>query len=428
MNLKKIKSFLFKNRFVLIFLGILTAGMFLRFYRIGETQNFGWDQARDAWRVRDIIVKHIWVLNGPRTGVGHFELGPLWFYLLVPFYWLTGLDPMGANYLNIIVNIFNFVAIFWVTKKIYDNYAASFVTLIYATSRYLFEINRVSWNVSPVPGVAALIFYGIYQVVLKKNYRFVPVVAFLTGLFFHLHFAIVFLPFIIILSFVFAHDKIKVIKYGLLSLPLFLIWFIPTVLYDLQTKGSNLNTFNSFLKYYFIPGFHLRFFIYRLHDAFIQFQMILSLPNIKVLEYIIPAVFFVLVIFEKDKKQRLLGYLISLWFLVPAVGYTFYAGSTSEYYMLLNAPMVLYVLVYLQRKLLKLKFRPIVLTLLTAVWAFFIYYNTAYVLTHPKNEGLLKQEKEVRESIKNGDKIGFNEGDIKAYLYQIWVDDKKGKY
>ena len=77
---------------------IVLIGMYLRFYKIEYIQSFGWDQGRDAWLVRDIINGKI-VLNGPRTGIGHFHLGPLWYYLLVPFYLLTNLDPVGAIYL-----------------------------------------------------------------------------------------------------------------------------------------------------------------------------------------------------------------------------------------------------------------------------------------------------------------------------------------
>ena len=202
------KDFFNKHKYSIAFILILLVGMYLRFYRIGYVQSFGWDQARDAWKVRDIIKGQI-VLNGPRTGIGHFHLGPLWYYLLIPFYYFSRLDPGSANYLNMIVNIFNFVAIFVVTKHLFDKNVALFVSLIYVANKYLIEINRTPWNVSPIPGVAILLFYGIYKTVYEKKYQWIPVIAFLTGLFLHLHFSVVFLPLIIILSLVLVKDKKK---------------------------------------------------------------------------------------------------------------------------------------------------------------------------------------------------------------------------
>ncbi|EKE15335.1 MAG: hypothetical protein ACD_12C00064G0001 [uncultured bacterium] len=422
--MNKFFGFIKKHKFILLFLLIVLVGMYLRFYRIESVQSFGWDQGRDAWKTRDIIKGQI-VLNGPRTGVGHFHLGSIWYYMLVPFYLLTNLDPVGAIYLNIIVNLFNFVAIFFVTKKIYGENSALFVTFIYATNKYLIEINRTAWNVSPIPGVAALIFYSIYKIVYENKYKWIFVLSFLTGFFFHLHFSVVFLPLIILASFILAKDKKKVFVYGLMSLPLLIIWLIPSVIYDIQSKNTNTILFNNFLKDYFIDGFHLRFFLYRIHDAFIQFQMILSLPRTySFIKFIIPGIFLVTLIFEQVKKQKILGYLIFLWFVVPAFGYSFYGGTTSEYYMLMNSLLVVYIVYYLQNKLLKLKFKPTIY-LLIVFWSIFTYFQTKDLWIKNQNNGLVRQKEKVRENIRLNNKISFNEGDIKAYLWQIWAEDKK---
>lgn len=424
MKIKKLANFINKNKFNLIFLLIVLIGMYLRFYKINDYKTFGWDQARDAWKVRDIIKGQI-VLIGPRTGVGQFHLGPFWYYLLAPFYLLTGMDPNAANYLNMLVNLFNFVVIFVVTKKIYDKNIALFVSFFYAINRYLIELNRVPWNVSLVPGVALLIFYTIYKIVYEKKYKWILILSFLVGLFFHLHFSVVFLPLIILSSFILAKDKKRVLTWIIISLPLLLVWFIPNILYDIQTKNNNLRLFNNFLKDYLIRGFHFRFFLYRLNDAFIQFKAILSLPNTyKFLKFVIPAAFSIVVFFDKDKKQKILGYLILLWFLVPAIGYSFYGGLTSEYYMLMNSILVIYILAYLQRRILQIKFKQIIL-LSTIFWIFFIYVQTKDLWIKTPDRGLDVQKEYVRSRMRDNNKIQYKEGEIESYLWQIWVEDKK---
>ena len=324
-----------------------------------------------------------------------------------------------------IMNLFNFIVIFNVSRKIYGDRAGLFITFLYATNNYLIKINRTAWNVSPIPGVAALIFYGLYKVVYEKKYKWLLVISSLTGLFLHLHFAVVFLPLIIILSLVLVKDKKKALIWGIASLPLLFIWLIPNILYDLKSKNNNTNLFINFLKDYFINGFHFRFFLIRIHDAFIQFQTILSLPMAyKFLKFIIPIIYLLTLLFEKNKKQRILGYLISLWFLVPAFGYSFYGGATSEYYMLMNSLLVIYIVYYLQTKLLNLKFKPMIL-LLIIFWSIFTYSQLKEFLNQNYSKGFIKQKDEVRERIKQNNKINFDEGDIKAYLWHIWVEDKK---
>lgn len=426
MNIKKLMDFIKKNKFNLTFVLIVMVGIYLRFYKIDTFRTFGWDQARDAWKVRDIIKGQL-VLTGPRTGVGQFHLGPFWYYLLTPFYLLTGMNPEAANYLNILVNIFNFIAIFIITKKIYDKKTALFVSFIYATNRYLVEINRVPWNVSLVPGIALLIFYGLYEVVYEKKYKWIFGISFLAGLFFHLHFSAVFLPLIIILSLVLAKNKKRTLIYCLLSLPLFLIWFMPSIAYDLLSKNNNLHLFNNFLKDYLIKGFHFRFFLYRLNDAFIQFQAVLSLPSVyKYSKFVIPTIFAFIVFFDKDKKQKILGYLIMLWFMVPAFGYSFYGGLTSEYYMLMNSVLVIYILAYLQKRILRIKFKQILL-LSIIFWVGFTYFQSKDLWIKIPDRGLIDQKKEVQKRIRQNEKIEYKEGEIESYLWQVWVEDKKIK-
>lgn len=412
-----------KKYWFLVFILIVGVGMYLRFYRIESIQEFGWDQARDAWKTRDIVMGKT-ILNGPRTGIGHMELGPLWYYLLAPFYYFMKLDPMAANYLNFVVNIFNFISIFWVMEKIFDKKTALFVILFYATNSYLIQINRVAWNVSPVPGVAILIFYSIYKVVYEKNYKWIFLVSFLTGLFFHLHFSFVFLPLIILLSFVLVKDKIKTILYSLASAPLFFIWFIPTLLYEIQSKNSNINSFLNFGKDYLIKEFHLRFFIYRLYDSFIQFETVLTLPKInRYLVLIVPAIYLFFLIFEKDKKKKIFGYLMMLWFVVPSFIYSFYGGTTSEYYMLMTSVFVIYIIWYFFTKIINFKLKSLIF-LLILISVSFIYLQTkGQWVKKEKNNSLKYQKLFVRERIKENNKINFNEGDIKSYLWHIWVED-----
>ena len=428
-SIKQIRHFIRKHYVPLAFFGLLLIGLYLRFWNIENTTEFGWDQARDAWKVRDILMGTI-VFDGPRTGIGHFNLGPIWYYYLAPFYFLTRLDPIAAQYGNILVYFFNFVVFAWVSSKIFGFKSAILATYIFTISGELIAMGKTPWNVSPVLGVSVLIFYCIHEIVLHKKYVFMLPLMFLTGLFLHLHFAVVFLPPIIMCSMIFAKDKRKVIYYGLLGLPLLLVWAIPLMLLEIQWKGDNSNWFRNFLSNYLIEGFHFRFFMLRIHDAFIQYERILSIPHSMAWGKFVVPLIFVLVCATERGKVLIRNYLMFLWFLIPAVIYSFYSGTTSEYYVLLNAPIVIYTTVYLVQKLFTIKQIPryVLFILLALTLGYYTYRTSGNQWIKPAYGGLAKQKDETRKCVQAGCVKEYNIGFIDSYLYSIWTDPKFKNY
>ncbi len=422
---EKLGHFLRKYHITIAFALLLLIGFYLRFWNIENTFEYGWDQARDAWKVRDILSGSL-VLNGPRTGIGHFHLGSAWYYYLAPFYFLTRLDPIAAQYGNMLVCLFNCIVFFWVTKRIWGPKFALLSTYFFTISGYLITINKTAWNVSPVLGVSTLIFFCLHEIVMHRKYKLLVPLMFLTGLFIHLHFAFVFLPSIIFFSLLFAKDKKKIIQWGVVGLPLFLVMAIPLVFLDIEWKGGNTNLFQSFLKDYLIDGFHLRFFLIRIHDAFIQYQQILSIPHtVSWGKFVVPTIFTLVTLTERGQILKR-NILLMIWFLVPAVVYSFYAGTTSEYYVLLNAPMVIYTLVYLIQKLMRVRgvWGVGITCGVAALLVFYGMRNSYDYWIKPSYGGLAKQKDETRNCIKAGCKKEYNEGFIDSYLYSIWTDPK----
>lgn len=407
------------------FTALLLVGMYLRFWNFQYTFEYGWDQARDAWKIRDILSGTL-VLDGPRTGVGSFFLGPLWFYYLAPFYYLARLDPIGALWGNIVINIGNFFIFFFVCKRIWGDKAGLLATYIFAVSGYLTEITKTPWNVSPVFGVSALIFYCIHEIVMRERYVLVFPLAFLTGLFTQLHFAVVFLPPIIILSGIYAKKKRHLITTSLLSLPLFLMWFVPLIFLDMQWKGDNTSWFQRFLREYIIDGFYIRFFLFRIHDAFVQFERVLAIPHTLAWGKFVVPIIFVLVTIRAPRQEQIRNILMGLWFVVPACVYTLYSGTTSEYYVLLNAPIVIFIVVYLIQKTWRNagRFRPILVIGGILLMALYTHRTSANHWIKPTEGGLARQKSETRKCIEGGCIKEYNLGFIDSYLYSTWTDPK----
>lgn len=387
----------------------------------------GWDQARDSWVVRDILNGQF-TLVGPRTGIGHMHLGPLYYYLLAPFYYLTNLDPTATFIFNFICNLFNFIILFYVSKKIYGNLFALFVIFIYTFSNYVIIVNQIPWNVTLMPGVAALIFYSIVRV-HQGSYKWIFLAWTLSGFYFHLHFSAVFLPFIVLASLVFVKDKKKALLYSIMSLPLYLVWFLPNIIWQLNTQGDT-GHYRDFFKYY-ILDFHFRFLIHRFQDAFIQFGMIFTSPTVPefkkftpIIKVVIPIFFIFFSFRDKNKFNAKLSILIMLWFIVPLIGITLYGGPLSEYYFLYSIPMVLFILGYLQSRILQFKFKYPLIIFSVLFWIFYAWVNTSNIWIKPNNGGIEAFKKQTLKMVENNQKIEFDIGSIHSYLYHIYTVDK----
>lgn len=414
------------HRYPIVLAVLIIVGMYLRFWDAEHTIAIGWDQARDAWKVRDLLTG-VFVLDGPRTGVGHVYLGPLWYYYLAPFYAITRLDPTGAILGNMIVNLFNFLALAFVSKRIWGDRLSLIAVLFFAVNGYLIDVTKTPWNVAPVFGVSTLIFYCIHEIVLHSRYRMMYPLALLTGLFVHLHFAVVFLPPIISLSLLLARDKRRVIRYGLWSLPLMGIFIIPLVLLDIQWKGDNTGWFKNFLSNYIITGFHFRFFLIRIHDAFIQFERVLAIPHALTWgKFVVPVLFAILTL--RTRRSALIrNLLMGLWFIVPAVVYSFYSGTTSEYYVLLNAPIVIFVAIIFINSLMQLKGLPrfIKIVVLAMLLLAYSLHTSAGHWIKRKEGGLAQLKKDTRACVmRSGCVKEFNIGFMDSYLYSTWTDPR----
>src|SRR3989304_8690751 len=89
----KIRYDLRRNCLILI---ILILGLFLRLYKAQELFLYGHDHDLAGWFVRDVVENMHFRLIGQDTSTQGIFIGPVYYYLLVPFYLLSGMDPIGG--------------------------------------------------------------------------------------------------------------------------------------------------------------------------------------------------------------------------------------------------------------------------------------------------------------------------------------------
>ena len=243
-----------KLEFALL-VGILFIALFLRLYKINSFMTFLGDEGRDVRIVRDLITQGNLVFIGPQTSVGNMYLGPLYYYMMAPALFLSGLDPVGPAIMIAILSVITILFTWYVSKKWFGEKAAIITALLYAVSPVAIIYSRTSWNPNPMPLFSLLSIWGMYQVWHNKKYFWLPIVGIATAFALQMHYlALLLLPTLGLFWFLSLRNlrKEKITsniftKHTLFALALFLLLMSPLILFDLKHQGMNLNAFLSLI-------------------------------------------------------------------------------------------------------------------------------------------------------------------------------------
>ena len=130
--------------------------------------------------------------------------------------------------------------------------------------------------------------------------------------------------------------------YILLSLLLFVAFFIPNIIFEIQNKATSSSHMFSYLGSYY-HGFHLRRFIQITPLSLIQYKLILSVTKVDWIGYSILPIFVLVLWFSKTiKEKNIFIYLVLLWTLIPWISFSAYMGEITDYYLALSVPIVLF--------------------------------------------------------------------------------------
>ena len=401
-----------------IVLVIFLFELFLRFYQIDQKNPFGYDQVDNAWAAKNIIVNHWYPLVGMvAKGNSGIYIGPVYYYLISLVYWITNLNPIASGIFAGLTSIFTFWVIYYVTKKLFFKEAAIIAVFINTFIFPAIVFDRVQWPVNFIPSISFLIFYVLYRIT-QGDVKKIIVLALLVGFSFSIHFTAIFFPIIILLALPFFPRTRETLKYILISIPLFLVWLFPNIIYQLQQKSSDANFISYFRNYY--HGFHLTRVMQLTGDALIQFNAYSFYDKITPLKVFALPVFLLLYLYKSlEKKKLVFCYLLLLWFIVPWFIFAVYSGEISDYYFSINRFLALLVVSYFFARLWTIKnIIPKIAVLI--ILAYIGITNFLNYLPY-KDTGLADREKTVMQAIDNGKRIEFQQGVPESYLYYYFM-------
>lgn len=148
---------------------VVLFGGFLRFYRLRELTTFGGDQGIDYQFVAQMILTQKLHLLGPITHVGIY-LGPLYYYLLIPFFLLFRFDPIAAPFFFALVGTCTVGLVYILARMVLRSNLFAFLTaLLYAVSPVILESSRAPSQPHLIPFFATLLLISMMRIIEKKD-------------------------------------------------------------------------------------------------------------------------------------------------------------------------------------------------------------------------------------------------------------------
>lgn len=341
---------------ILVVLFILSLSILFRSYNLELRLPFSWDQDRDAQVIWQIVNEGKLTLIGPRViSDSAFFLGPLWYYLLTPFYMLFGMDPIAVGFFAVFVGALTTLTFYLATKKIFGKTVGIFASLIWASIS-----NVVTWNPMLIP-IFTLIFIFCLMKILEGNRKYIVFGFLLIGLSLQLHFQTLFLffPFTLANYYYFQKNRQLPYRYLMTGFLLFVLTFLPLIIFDLRHDFLNWNGLIRLFSGSGVSNEYQFSYFHYLNVTFFKFINSLNfyvpkvafLPDwVEVVLGILTLAFSLLGIWISkisiNKKLILYSFILPALVLIPL-----YKGNISEYYFMFTHVVIIFGLAVISKYL-----------------------------------------------------------------------------
>ena len=228
---------------LVIALGI---GLFTRTWQLLDRYYYSHDADLAAWVVKDLVLDGHPRLIGQLTSSPGIFIGPLFYYLLVPLYAISGFHPAATLFYSVFIGLFSIFSLYLVVAKIWGRTPAGLAACVYAAS---FSLSQTERDVVPTTPVFLWTIWFIYSLhlILSGRRQGLFLAAVLFAAVWHIHLALGLLVVIPGAAALLAR-RFRLTDYLLPSL-VFCLLSLPLLLFEvkhnfMQTR-SLLGTFGS---------------------------------------------------------------------------------------------------------------------------------------------------------------------------------------
>ena len=241
------KRFIFAHWHHILLFGLVLVAAYLRLYRVSEYMTFLGDEGRDMLVVKRMIVDHKFTLLGPTASVGGFFLGPMYYYFMVPFVWVSGLNPAGAAVMVGLFGIATVILLYKAGKDMVDVSVGLVAAALYSMSPLIIAYSRSSWNPNVVPFFALSLIYLLWKVSIDVSKRSLFLIGVTLGIGIQLHYLFFFLfPVVLVWFLLYGRSK-KYLKLYAFVIVGFLVGYAPFLAFELRHGFPNTISITRFI-------------------------------------------------------------------------------------------------------------------------------------------------------------------------------------
>lgn len=159
---------LLDKRFLILLILFFIAAILIRFLYFPNNIYFGFDQARDAFSVKEILSGHLKIV-GPPTSFEGLRHGVLYYYLYAPIYLISRGDPATVAAFLRVLNSFGVFLIFAISSILFNRYVGLISAWLFAISfeqtQFALYFNHPSFAVISI----LVMFLGLALLIFKKK-------------------------------------------------------------------------------------------------------------------------------------------------------------------------------------------------------------------------------------------------------------------
>lgn len=450
------KRFFLQHWHHVLLVCIVFLAAYLRLYKVSEYMTFLGDEGRDMLVVKRMIVDHKFTLLGPTASVGGFFLGPIYYYFMVPFVWVSGLNPASAAVMVALFGIATVVLLYKAGKDMMDVSVGLMAALLYSVSPLVISYSRSSWNPNVVPFFALALVYLLWSTGKDLSVRTLFFIGVILGIGIQLHYLFLFLfPVVAVWFLLYGRSKkyLKMYAFGMLG---FLVGYAPFLAFELRHGFPNTTSIIRFLLAGSDTGFLASKFMAIVTDVSFRLfgRLVFRLPppeQLVHLSLVSQLVWESIIKFSlwssialvlcycvgllyppwatKDDTGKVWVrsmVLFALWFFIPMVLFGLYKKGIYDYYFGIFFPLPFLLIAMMFRVLGSSRFGMLIAGIVLSLLVFFNWEGRPFKFI-PNNQ--LAQARQIaKEAFDKAEGkpfnfaliANFNSDHVYRYFFEIW--------
>ncbi len=158
-------------REVAVLIAIVALAALLRLPGLDQRGAWDADQGTDMLVLQGLVDRGEVPLLGPRTSIGTFHHGAVYYYLLAPAAYLTDADPVAVTTEIALFGIGAVIAVWWLARLVAGPVAGLAAALLAAVSPAGIEASTFIWNPNLIPLASAVAFAAALYAIRSRHAR-----------------------------------------------------------------------------------------------------------------------------------------------------------------------------------------------------------------------------------------------------------------